>query len=261
MRDLIVTLIQSKLKWEDIDANLAMFTRKIDAIDTPTDLIVLPEMFTTGFSMQADKLAQTMDGPAVAWLRQTAVQKGVAIVGSMIITEKGKFYNRLLWAGADEQLYIYNKKHLFRFAGEEKVYAPGSRLLTIELEGWRIRPFICYDLRFPAWTRNLGPSYDIGLFIANWPEKRSMHWRTLLRARAIENQCYIIGLNRVGRDGRDFNHSGDSAVIDATGKILFENSDTEVIKTVTLSYTHLETYRQTFPAWMDADRDLIDLPG
>jgi predicted amidohydrolase len=218
-------------------------------------------MFTTGFSMQAEKLAQTMDGPAVAWLRQTAAQKGAAIVGSMIIEEQGQFYNRLLWAGADEALRIYDKKHLFRFAGEEKVYTAGSRLLTVELAGWRIRPFICYDLRFPGWIRNLGPSYDVALFIANWPEKRSLHWRTLLQARAIENQCYVIGLNRVGKDGRDFNHSGDSTVIDATGKALFEHRHTEIVQTITLAYAHLQTSRQTFPAWMDADRDLIDLPG
>ena len=260
MRDLNVTLIQSELTWENVDANLAMFSRKIESIDTATDLIVLPEMFTTGFSMQADKLAQTMDGSAVTWLRQTAAHKGTAIVGSMIIAEQGKFYNRLLWAGADEQLFIYDKKHLFRFAGEEKVYTPGTRLLTIEIGGWKIRLFICYDLRFPGWIRNLGPSYDVALFIANWPEKRSLHWRTLLRARAIENQCYVIGLNRVGKDGRDFNHSGDSAVIDATGEILFEHSHTEIIQTIALSHAHLQTSRQTFPAWMDADMDMIKFP-
>jgi predicted amidohydrolase len=260
MRDLTVTLIQTVLHWEDIDANLAMFTRKIDTVDPATDLIVLPEMFTTGFSMQADTLAQRMDGSAVAWLRRTATQKATAIVGSMIIEAHGNFYNRLVWAGPDEQLFIYDKKHLFRFAGEEKVYTSGSRLLTVEIDGWKIRPFICYDLRFPAWTRNIGPSYDVALFVANWPEKRSLHWRTLLRARAIENQCYVIGLNRVGKDGRDFDHSGDSAVVDATGQILFEKSHAEVIHTATLSYRHLQASRQTFPAWMDADHDLIDLP-
>ncbi len=260
MRDLKITLIQSELGWEDIDANLAMFTRKIETVDPTSDLIVLPEMFTTGFSMQADKLAQNMDGPAVRWLCQTAQQHQTAIVGSMIIQEEGLYYNRLLWAGPDEQLFVYDKKHLFRFAGEEKVYTPGSRLITIELDGWKIRPFICYDLRFPAWTRNLGPAYDIALFIANWPERRSLHWRTLLRARAIENQCYVIGLNRVGQDGHGIDYSGDSAVIDSTGAILFEKTNAAVIQTVTLAYQQLQTSRQTFPAWMDADHDAINLP-
>ena len=260
MRDLSITLIQTKLFWEDIDANIAMLTRKIESVGPRTDLIVLPEMCTTGFSMQAQKLAQPMDGPAVEWLRQTARRKKTAIVGSMIVKENDSYYNRLLWAGPDQALFIYDKKHLFRFAGEEKVYSPGARLTTIELNGWRIRPFICYDLRFPAWTRNLGLSYDIALFIANWPEKRSAHWRTLLRARAIENQCYVIGLNRVGVDGNGFNYSGDSAIIDATGSVLFEKSHAESIHTETLAHQPLTTSQQTFPAWMDADQDLIHLP-
>jgi predicted amidohydrolase len=260
MRALSITLIQTELFWEDIDANIAMLTRKIESVGPRTDLIVLPEMCTTGFSMQAPRLAQPMDGPAVAWLRQTARQKQTALVGSMIVKENDGYYNRLLWAGPDESLIIYDKKHLFRFAGEEKVYSPGTRLVTVDLNGWRIRPFICYDLRFPAWTRNLGPSYDVALFIANWPEKRSPHWRTLLRARAIENQCYVIGLNRVGLDGNGFNYSGDSAVIDATGAVLFEKSHVEIIHTATLDPQPLQTSRQTFPAWMDADQDLIDLP-
>ena len=261
MRALNITLIQSELHWEDIDANLAMFTRKIETVEPSTDLIVLPEMFTTGFSMQAEKLAQDMDGPAVQWLRRTAHRQKTAIVGSMIIHEDGFYYNRLLWAGPDEQLFTYDKKHLFRFAGEEKVYTPGTRLITIELQGWKIRPFICYDLRFPAWSRNLDPYYDIALFIANWPERRSVHWRTLLKARAIENQCYVVGLNRVGQDGLGISYSGDSAVIDSTGSVLFEKKHAAIIHTQPFSYQQLQTNRQTFPAWMDADQDVINLPG
>ncbi len=260
MRDLKITLIQSELNWEDIAANLSMFAQKIETADLSTDLIVLPEMFTTGFSMHADKLAQQMDGSAVRWLCRTAKQHQTAIVGSMIIQEGGFYYNRLLWADPDERLYIYDKKHLFRFAGEEKVYTPGTQLITIDLDGWKIRPFICYDLRFPAWTRNLGPCYDIALFIANWPERRSLHWRTLLQARAIENQCYVIGLNRVGKDGHGIYYSGDSAVIDSTGSVLFEKKHTEGIHTITLTYPQLQQNRQTFPAWMDADQDIINLP-
>jgi predicted amidohydrolase len=261
MRDLTITLIQSELFWEDCDANLEMFTRKIETVGPASDLIVLPEMFTTGFSMQAAKLAQDMDGPAVAWLRQTAIQQQTAILGSMIIQEDNRYYNRLLWAGPGDELYTYDKKHLFRYAGEEKVYAPGERLLTVETGGWRIRPFICYDLRFPAWTRNIGPSYDVAVFIANWPERRSPQWRALLRARAIENQCYVVGLNRVGMDGLGFPYSGDSAIIGPTGDVLFEKSQAEVVHSATLAFKPLQMIRKTFPAWMDADQDLIHLPG
>jgi predicted amidohydrolase len=202
-----------------------------------------------------------MDGPAVEWIRSMARAKQTAIVGSMIVKEEGHFYNRLIWADRDAQLMLYDKKHLFRYAGEEKIYTPGTRLVTVDIKGWKIRLFICYDLRFPVWTRNFGHGYDVALFIANWPEKRSAHWRTLLRARAIENQCYVVGLNRVGLDGNNFNYSGDSAVIDPTGAVLFEQSDSEIIHSITLSYENLAAYRQTFPAWMDSDQDCVTLPG
>ncbi len=253
MQDLKITLIQSSLFWENIESNITLFDEKIDGIRDETDLIVLPEMFTTGFSMNAEKLAQDMDGKPAVWLREKSRSKKADITGSMIIRENGKYFNRLLWAKPDGTLLYYDKRHLFRMTGEEKVYSAGDKNITIELKGWRIRPFICYDLRFPCWTRNLNNSYDVAVFIANWPEKRSYHWKALLTARAIENQCYVIGVNRVGNDGNGYYHSGDSSVIDSAGNIIFRNQDEESVYTASLSYRALQEYRKSFPAWMDAD--------
>ena len=253
MQDLKVTLIQTSLFWENIESNLCLFDEKIDSIRDETDLIVLPEMFTTGFSMNAEKLSQEMDGKAAVWLREKSRSRQTDITGSMIISENGKYFNRLLWAKPDGTLFHYDKRHLFRMTGEEKVYSAGDRNITVELKGWRIRPFICYDLRFPCWTRNINNSYDVAIFIANWPEKRTSHWKTLLPARAIENQCYVIGLNRVGDDGNGYYHSGDSSVIDPAGIIIFRKQDEESVFTASLSYTALQEYRKSFPAWMDAD--------
>ncbi len=253
MRDLKITLIQTSLFWEDIDSNLSLFDEKIDGIREETDLIVLPEMFTTGFSMNAEKLAQEMDGNAAEWLREKSRSSETDITGSMIIRENGKYFNRLLWAKPDGTLFHYDKKHLFRMTGEEKIYSAGEKNITVELKGWRIRPFICYDLRFPCWTRNFNNGYDVAIFIANWPEKRSYHWKALLNARAIENQSYVMGVNRVGEDGNGYYHSGDSSVIDFAGRILFQKQNEEAVFSVSLSYSALDEYRNSFPAWMDAD--------
>jgi omega-amidase len=254
MSNLNITLIQSELHWENSPANLEMFTRKLATIKDSTDLIVLPEMFTTGFSMNAEKMAQTMDGPAVLWLQEQARDKKTAILGSLIISEKGHFFNRLVWARPDGTLLTYDKRHLFRMSGEEKVYAAGQKTLTVDLNGWRIRPFVCYDLRFPGWMRNLGDDYDVAVVVANWPAARAAHWKLLLAARAVENQTYMVGLNRVGTDGNDLAYSGDSAIYDPTGQTLFENNGQEIIHTQTLDGNLLRSYRKAFPAWMDADR-------
>jgi len=258
MRDLKITLIQTELVWEDIDANLASFDKKIDAICEETHIIILPEMFTTGFSMNAANLAQSMNGSALKWLQEKSRQTNCDIVGSAIIKANRKYFNRLFWVKPDGSLFIYDKKHLFRFAGEEKVYSAGDRNITVELHGWKIRPFICYDLRFPAWTRNIKNQYDVAIFIANWPEKRSLHWKSLLQARAIENQCYVIGVNRVGIDGNGLNYKGDSSVIDPLGKIIFQRQKEICTYTTGLSYKILEDYRKTFPAWMDTDDVIIN---
>jgi len=254
MQDLTITLLQTALAWEDISQNLSMLNNKINTIPIKTELIILPEMFSTGFSMNAAELAQDMEGAAVKWICSKSVDTGADITGSLIISEKGHYYNRLIWAKPDGRLFTYDKKHLFRFAGEDKVYSSGNRLLTIDLCGWKIRPFICYDLRFPVWTRNIDNPYDLAIFIANWPEKRAPHWKTLLEARAIENQCYVVGVNRVGKDGNGFSYSGDSTVIDPKGTILFRKSHEEAVKTITLSASALAEYRKAFPAWMDGDR-------
>jgi predicted amidohydrolase len=257
MQDLTLALIQADLAWEDPDANLQWFDRRIERIRENVDLIVLPEMFTTGFSMQPDRLAQPMDGPAVAWMRHRSRQANAHIVGSLIIVDKGCYYNRLLWAAPDGALHGYDKKHLFRYAGEHHVYTAGSRHLTVTCGGWKIRPFICYDLRFPIWTRNLDPAYDAALFVANWPQRRSAHWKALLTARAIENQCYVAGVNRVGIDGNDHRYNGDSRVVGPTGEIEADAGRGETILVHRLSVSRLEGYRRTFPAWKDADGDLL----
>ena len=257
MQDLKVTLIQSELAWEDIDSNLAEFNYRIDAIEEDTHLIVLPEMFSTGFTMNAAALAQDMNGSAVKWIKEKSSEKNIDIVGSFIADDSGKFFNRLVWAKPNGEIFVYDKKHLFRMAGEEKIYSAGSKHIIVELNGWKIRPFICYDLRFPAWTRNIANQFDAAIFIANWPERRSAHWKALLQARAIENQCYIIGVNRVGIDGNGLSYSGDSSIIDPWGTVIFQKSTQACIYTGDLSYDILQQSRESFPVWKDADNDII----
>ena len=257
MRNIKVTLIQAELIWEDIGANLSMFDALIDAIQDDTQLVVLPEMFTTGFTMNAVNLAQDMEGTSITWLRNKSRQTKVDIVGSIIASDSGKFFNRLIWVKPEGGIFTYDKRHLFRMAGEDNVYSAGNKNITIDMSGWRIRPFICYDLRFPIWTRNIDNAYDTAIFIANWPERRSSHWKLLLQARAIENQCYIIGVNRVGIDGNGHPYCGDSSVIDPWGNVLFHQHRDPCVKTIELSYDVLTKCRESFPAWMDADKDII----
>lgn len=257
MQDLNVALIQADLIWEDHTANLAQFDERIGQLPAGVHLIVLPEMYTTGFSMHPARLAQPMDGAAVTWMQTRSRETGADITGSLIIEANGRFYNRLIWAQPDGSLLFYDKRHLFRYAGEEKVYTPGERSLLVACHGWKIRPFICYDLRFPIWTRNLDNTYDAAVFVANWPERRAPHWKALLRARAIENQCYVAGVNRVGIDGNGHRYSGDSCIIDPMGRRVAAVSQKEAIINETFSAATLHGYRQTFPAWMDADGDLL----
>lgn len=260
MQDLTVTLIQTELFWEDIPANLAMLDAKIDGISEKTDVIILPEMFTTGFTMNAAKLAQSMTGTAVSWIVAKARQKRAHILGSVIIEEDKKYFNRLVWATPAGEVLTYDKKHLFRMAGEHEVFSPGSRHLTVFVNGWKLRTFICYDLRFPVWCRNIENQYDAAIYMANWPARRAPHWKLLLPARAVENQCYVIGVNRVGQDGNGLAYSGDSSIIDPVGNILFEQADVPCVHTSTLSYDRIREYRETFAAWQDADGDAVLLP-
>jgi predicted amidohydrolase len=257
MSNLTVTLIQTDLAWEDIDANLGRLARKIESIADPTDLVVLPEMFSTGFSMNAPRLAEPMTGKAVAWLQRMAAAHSVTITGSLMIQDQGRYYNRLIWARPDGSMAYYDKKHLFRYAGEDKVFTAGARHATWLLKEWRIRPFICYDLRFPVWTRNLSQAYDLALFVANWPARRSAHWQALLQARAIENQAYVIGVNRVGTDGKGLAYDGRSTVIAPTGEALFEEIRNERLCTLDLDRDLLERYRDQFPVWMDTDEKMV----
>jgi predicted amidohydrolase len=231
----------------------------IAAVDTPTDLIVLPEMFATAFSMRPQTLAETMTGESVRWLHEIAAAKKAAVCGSLMITEGECYYNRLLWVTPDGGQDCYDKRHLFTFAGEDRVYTPGERLLQVSFKEWQIRPMICYDLRFPAWNRNRPPYYDLAIFVANWPAKRASHWRSLLKARAIENQSYVIGVNRVGRDGSGFDFIGDSMVVDPLGAIVFHRAIDACVPTVKLKAALLQRCRRDFPALADGD-DFSFLP-
>jgi predicted amidohydrolase len=252
MSDLSVTLIQKNLAWEDSRANLEQFTAVMDGAGH-TDLIVLPEMFSTGFSMNAEKLAEPMDGSSVRWMQTQAKERNAVVTGSMIVREGGNLFNRLIWAVPDGRMLTYDKRHLFRMTGEHNIFNAGRERLTAELKGWRICPLICYDLRFPVWSRNAGNAYDLLIFIANWPASRSAHWRLLLRARAVENLCYVAGVNRVGTDGYGKTYSGDSTVIDPRGNVLHEDVNVEAVRTVRLNRSELDAYRESFPAWKDAD--------
>jgi len=257
MQDLTVTLIQTEIIWEDRPANLAMLDRKLNEISEKTDVMVLPEMFTTGFSLNVEKNAEPMSGRAVSWLAAKAKEKKAHLLGSMTIAEDGKYFNRLVWAAPDGNILTYDKKHLFRMAGEHKVFTPGDRHLTVDVKAWKLRTFICYDVRFPVWCRNIDNQYDVAVYIANWPAKRAQHWKILLPARALENQCYVIGVNRVGKDGNGCAHRGDSCVVAPTGKILFRKANAPCVHTAKLSYKTLKEFRETFAAWQDADGDAV----
>ncbi|OUJ75758.1 amidohydrolase [Hymenobacter crusticola] len=255
MSDFTVSFIQKSLQWHDSAANLAEFGRYIDQISIPTDLIILPEMFTTGFTMEAPTVAETMDGPSVAWLRKTAAATNAVVTGSLVVRdEDGGFYNRLLWVRPDGSLNYYNKRHLFTMAGEHHTYQPGTDRMIEEWRGWRICPLVCYDLRFPVWSRNLASNpYDLLLYVANWPAARRTAWTTLLRARAIENIAYTVGVNCVGADGNGISYTGDSALLDMRGEYLVEVGNQETSITRTLRRADLESFRARFPALQDAD--------
>ncbi|MBP7345193.1 MAG: amidohydrolase [Sediminibacterium sp.] len=257
MHPLSVTLIQSNLVWENKAANLALFGEKIQTQTTPGQLVILPEMFSTGFSMNPAQLAETMEGTTVQWMKTMATQQKIILTGSVIIEEEGKFYNRLLWVLPNGTVAYYNKRHLFAFAGENQFYAAGNKRLIAAVNGWKINLQICYDLRFPVWARQQiqeAPEFDLLVYVANWPERRNHAWKTLLIARAIENQCYVIGVNRVGEDANGINHSGDTMLIDPLGQVVYHCAHEEAISTHILDPQHLQDIRQRFPFWKDADQ-------
>jgi omega-amidase len=253
MQDLRVTLVQPMLHWEDAAANRAMFGERLKPLAGTTDLIVLPEMFTTGFSMRSHELAEPMDGPTVTWMREQAAAAGAALYGSVIIAENGSYYNRGLFVRPDGGMDVYDKRHLFRMAEEQRHYAPGGKRVVVDWKGWRLLLQVCYDLRFPVFSRNRG-DVDAMLYVANWPEARRFPWNQLLIARAIENQACVVGVNRVGMDGQGHHYSGDSVALDARGSAIGAvMPSTEGCLTVVLERAALDEFRAKFPASMDAD--------
>lgn len=264
MHDLKVTIIQSDLHWEDIGANLAMLEEKIWRINGNTDVIILPEMFTTGFTMNATRLGEMMNMRTTKWMRQMADQTGALVLGSFIANVHERFYNRLLWMEPGGHFKTYDKRHLFRMANENKTYSAGESLLIGTWKGWRICPLICYDLRFPVWSRNTFDvtsrrlTYDLLIYVANWPMIRIDAWDALLKARAIENLSYTIGVNRVGQDGNGIEYNGHSAFISPKGETIFSTEGIETIKTLEINANSLQAYRDKFPAYLDSDEFSIE---
>ena len=260
MSNLKTSIIQSDLYWEDADANLAMLEEKIWEISEDTDLIVLPEMFNTGFSMNAEKLAEPMNFKTFKWMHQMARQKNAAICGSYIVKESTSFYNRLYFVEPEGGFNFYDKRHLFRMGEEHITYTKGKKKMVYNFRGWKIMPLICYDLRFPVWIKNRYDQktdeleYDLLIFVANWPAPRTNVWETLLRARSMENQCYTLGVNRTGSDGEGIEYSGNSVAFDYKGQLLNKVSDQPSIETVELDLEELNSFRKKFPAYLDWDQ-------
>ena len=260
--NLKLALIQSNLFWEDKKRNLDMFRDKIMSINFQSDIVILPEMFNTGFTMNAREMGESMSEVTLEWMKEVSSASGKVITGSFIATENDRHYNRLVWMRPDGSFEYYDKKHLFRMAGEDAHFSAGEANILIEHKGWKIRPLICYDLRFPVWSRNkhviengkAKPAYDVVIYVANWPAVRSLPWDILLRARAVENQVYCIGLNRIGKDGNNKEYNGHSAVINARGEYLLNPADDiDEIFRVELDYEALQYFREKFPQGLDAD--------
>jgi predicted amidohydrolase len=251
MRNLAVTLVQHELKWEDPAENRAFFEQKIREQAPASDLIVLPEMFTTGFSMNALGNAEEPQGPTQEWMQDLAKQLDCAITGSIAVKEGEFVYNRLLFVTPDN-CWHYDKRHLFRMLGEHKRYAPGSDRVIVNWRDWRIKLEVCYDLRFPVFSRNK-QDYDLLLYVANWPSARAHHWRTLLQARAIENLAYVVGVNRIGADANGLNYSGDSMLVDPRGQLVVDMQNRAGCEQGLADAGAMRAYHEQFPAFMDAD--------
>lgn len=264
MKNLAITIVQSQLAWENPDANLKHFDTLLSGQKNKTSLIVLPEMFTTGFTMNPEKNAEQHEGQGLLWMKQKAVELKCCITGSICVEEKIKHYNRLYWAEPNGKYQWYDKRHLFRMGNEQSHYQAGTKKIITNINGWKILPLVCYDLRFPVWSRNswqkivgkgaLAAAYDVLIYVANWPEARSYAWKQLLIARAIENQCYVVGVNRIGADGSIIMHAGDSMVINPLGEIISKTKAyKESVETVELDYKFLAELRKKFPVGLDAD--------
>jgi omega-amidase len=264
-----ITMVQTALHWEDKRANLAMFEEKIRAAKGKMEVVVLPEMFSTGFSMKPETFAEKMDGTSVEWMRKLSESLKIILTGSLIIEEKGHYFNRLIWMLPTGEHGYYDKRHLFGYAGEDEHYASGNKRLIASVKGWKLNLQVCYDLRFPVWARqaiplkpfpdtnSAEPEYDVLVYVANWPERRSHAWKTLLQARAIENQCYTVGVNRTGNDGNDIYYSGDSMIVDPMGAVLHDAGNKEGLFTYALTLDKLKEVRAKLPFLKDADPFLI----
>ncbi len=259
MQDLRVTTVQTSLFWQDIEKNLVQFSELLSTLDSSTDLIVLPEMFSTGFTMQPEKWAQTESESAVSWMQAEAQKHQAVITGSLVIEENGQYFNRLFWVQPNGEYSTYNKRHLFSLAKEQDHYTQGKERLIVTLKGWRICPLICFDLRFPVWSRN-NHAYDALIYVANWPHRRSFAWKQLLIARAIENQSFVIGVNRVGSDGNQVEHSGDSVVLNPLGEAISSTKPNEVrVETNLLKAEELKAVREKFQFLNDQDGFTVEV--
>lgn len=251
MDKLRVAIIQENLVWEDSSVNLRLFENYFEQIEN-ADLVVLPEMFNSGFTMEPEKVAQPINGAAVQWIKEQSLKHNFSIIGSLVIAENSNYFNRMIMSFPCSDVRWYDKKHLFRMGGEHEKYEAGKRSVVFKYFGWRIRPLICYDLRFPVWSRNRN-DYDVLVYVANWPAPRNDAWETLLKARAIENQCYVIAVNRVGADGNNVNYVGNSMIISPKGEVVVQMDNKPGMQLATLSFSDLQVFRQKFPVHLDAD--------
>jgi len=263
MQDLRVTMIQSNIFWEEPKKNLDHFGHLINRIEEPTDLILLPETFNTGFSMNPDLCSEDIHGISMQFLHRMAVEKNVAIMATLLISEESNYFNRLVCMHPDGHFETYNKRHLFRLSEEFRILKRGNFHPVFNVKGWKISPLICYDLRFPVWSKNTFTDgvygYDLLVTLANWPASRAQIWKTLLMARALENQACVVGINRIGRDGQDTWHSGDTMAIDAEGNVLYIAGESQVVRTVSFSAMELKLYRESFTVGLDWDQFSINI--
>lgn len=250
--DLNISLLQTDIVWENPQENRRLLEAKINALQGKQHIIVLPEMFSTGFSMAPQKLAEPMDGDTVNWMKEQSTKNRCVIAGSLIIEEDGNYYNRLIWVLPNGELAFYNKRHLFSYAGENEHYTPGDKRMIAQVNGWKICLQVCYDLRFPVWARNTD-DYDILLYVANWPIQRNDIWETLLKARAIENMSFVVGVNRVGADGNGHQYIGNSSIYSPVGELLLKETHLETVLSYSFKHSMLEEYRNKFPFLNDRD--------
>ncbi len=254
MEALKVTTFQAYLFWENTEKNLSNLSLRLSSLRTSTDIIILPEMFNTGYTMNVEKCAEEMHGITMQWMKSHAKRYDCVVVGSLIIKEKSNYYNRLIWMRPDGTFEQYDKRHLFTLTEEKTLFTAGTEQITVELKGWKIRPLICYDLRFPVWSRNVDAEYDILLYIASWPDSRIEHWQKLIPARAIENQSFVIAVNRVGYDGNEIYHSGGSMCISPAGEVIYYKPENEDLYTFTIYPKDLIANREEFAFLADAEK-------